>query len=559
MSFVTRSGSQFMLNGGRFKFIGMNYYPFLVGNETLANIKELFGLAKSRGISVFRTWCFDAGDPPTDSGGNFRFLDYPIGTNMIPNGDFESDTSGWVLSGDFTRSNADVHTGSYSIKQSSSGGYNSVQSIPLTVTANTNYVLTFWYKMSNSWGYPPITKIVDGSGANQILDGGFTYDTGGQWVRKQLLFNSGSYTSVKIQFINFSGGANGYYDTINLCVQQTPVLSWRENTFIQLDTLLDAARQYGVKLILSLADNPTYNTKKTYVNWANTINGSGLSTAFPYIGFFQSTDCKNLYKAFIDKLTSRVNTINGQTYKTDDAIFSWELGNELRTDAYEGATVNTINSDNLALLSKVGGWVDQMSTYIKSVDANHLVSFGAMEHTWQYVTGDTVSNGTFYGVDYNILSALPNIDYLDFHCYPTQGNGETQLLQYGQRLGYPNAITGTGFIAQLKDYVAVAKANGKPCICGEIGFVKEVIASTQSFPLYPRHEAFKKIFDTIFDNDGDGVMLWSATQTGGGSYSIILGDFTGTPTNLNSDDTPLMNIISRRVFQGKRIPLVCGT
>ncbi len=392
-SFATRSGAQLMYKGSRFRFIGMNFYPAVIDAVSQTDIQALFEAAQKRGIRVFRIWCFDRGNPPTNSTGNFRYL------------------------------------------------------------------------------------------------------SGGQ-------------------------------------------LLWREATLAQLDMVLHEAKRHNIKLILSLADNPTYLTKKTYVDWANSIYSAGLSNAFPYIGFFSSSYCKQMYKDFIFGLANRVNTLNGRLYKNDDTIFSWELGNELRTDAAEGANINTINSDNLILLSKPNGWIDEMSTYIKSIDSNHLVSFSSCSHTWQWVDGDTVSNGTFYGVDYNIISALPNIDYLDFHLYPNQGGPEIQ--KFGQRLGYPNAVQGPGLRAQIRDYVTVGKANGKPVICGEIGFVKEEIGSNLHFPLYPRHEAFRALFDEFFGADGDGMLLWSATTTSGGSYSVVLEGYNDAYSNENTDDRILM-------------------
>lgn len=413
MSFVTRSTSQFRYLGKRFQFIGVNYYPFIVETSSTATMQQILGTAKSRGINVVRTWCFDAGNPPTNSAGNFR---YRSGTSLL----------------------------------------------------------------------------------------------------------------------------------------------WREATLVQLDTVLDYARRYGIKMVLSLADNPTYLTKKTYVDWANAIYGTSLDNTYPYIAFFSDSGCIQLYKDFILGLVNRVNTINGITYKNDDTIMSWELGNELRTDAFEGGNVNSLNSENLILLSKAGGWIDTMSTYIKSIDTNHLVSFSACSHGYAYTTGDTVWNGTFYGVDYNIISALTNIDYMDCHLYPTQGGGELQILEYGQHLGYPDALTGDGLRDQIRDYVNVAKANNKPCVIGEVGFIREAVtASTTYFSLYPRHAAFKEIFDVFFGGDGDGVMLWSATYTGGGSYSVALNPWNDARTNANTNDSDLMNIISRRVFKGSRVPISC--
>lgn len=535
----------------------MDAYTLVISYTAQATLQQLFDAAVAKGVTVFRTWCFDAGDPPSDSGGNFRYLDYPLGTNLITNTSGEADTTGYTLGSGITRVSTDAHDGSWSIKSVQSSGYAefSINSIP--VTASTDYVYTYWYKVDTTAVSDPVIFIKGIDTNTTLKDGGYSGDTDGEWKRKQVLFNSGANTTVQVRHLNWNGAATAYYDDFNLSLQDTPVLAVREETFAQLDLVLDEARKAGVKLILSLADNPTYKTKLTYVTWANTIYGDGLSTSFPYIDFFTNAHCKQMYKDFIDLLVNRVNTVNGRTYKDDDTIFSWELGNELRVDRNDPNGVNSLASDNLELMSNPDGWIDVMSTYIKSVDANHLVSFSSLAHTWQWTQGDTVSNGTYYGVDYDLVSQLTNIDYLDFHCYPTQGGDGSALQKFGQRLGYPDAISGGGFRRQLQDYIKVGHANGKPVICGEIGFVREVTAANTHYPLYPRHNAFKEIFKDFFDADGDGMILWSATLTGGGTYSVGLADTGGEELNDNTNDTKLMSLIAQRNSQinGKRIPV----
>lgn len=535
-----------MLDGKRFRFVGFNYYHAVIESTSQASLQTLFTKARRKGVTVVRTWCFDAGDPPSDSAGNFRFLDYSLGTNLITNNSFESNTTGWTLGTGYSRVSEDAHAGSYAIKSVQSSGYEQLISDSITVTENTDYVYTFWRKVSVTSGLAPVTFIKGVQTNTTIKDAGYSSATSGAWVRKQVLFNSGANTQVQVRHVNWNGAGTAYYDDFNLCVQTTPQLAWREATFQQLDMVLDEARKQGVRLILSLSDNPTYDTKKTYVGWANTIEGAGLSTSFPYTGFFTSTYCKAYYKQFVDTLTSRVNTVNGRTYKDDDTIFAWELGNELRLDRDDPSGINSEASANLALLSGEDGWIDEMSTYVKSVDTNHLVAFGDCAHTWQWVSGDTVSNGSYYGVDYDKISQLPNVDYLDFHIYPTQGGDGTQLQKFGQRLGYPNAITGEGYRRQIQDYIKVGKANGKPVVCGEIGWVKEVVASNTYTPMYPRHNAFKRFFQYFFGAGGDGVLIWSAsTNPTAGSYSVVLDGVAEEIANENTDDRPLMSLVAQ--------------
>ena len=549
--FVTRKGKKLQLKGQDYKFVGVNYYPlFWSSKETVVKILDTL---QRRNVQVVRAWLFDSGKPPSDSAGNFRFLDYPVdlNNNVINNFNFESpdDFDEWTqTAATFSISTEQAYNGSQSVKHvAGSSTYESMRSDLLTVAPNTEYTLTFYYYQQSRSGFGPVLRIRKGSDDAQILDGGLLEGSSGNWVRKQVRFNTGSETSITIQIQNWGGAVTMFYDYFCLNISGTPVLTVRESQMLQMDMVVAEAEKRGIKIIASFADNTSnYLTKLTYIQWANAINNAGLSTSFPYIGFFTSPYAKDLYKSWMATVLNRKNTITGRIYKNDPTFFSWELGNELRLDRDDPSGINTLSSANLALLSFPGGWADEMSTYLKvTLGARQLVTFGSMSHLWKWVAGDNVANGTYYGVSYDIMSALPNIDYLDVHNYPTQLGDGTQLMKYGQHLGYPNAISGDGYRAQLAHWVSVGHANNKPVIMTEIGFPLEVVTSNTYYPLYPRHEAFRNIFQDWFDipDGADGMCLWSATIVGGGSYSVNFGDTGGEGITNNSNDTILTGLI----------------
>lgn len=61
-------------------------------------------------------------------------------------------------------------------------------------------------------------------------------------------------------------------------------------------------------------------------------------------------------------------------------------------------------------------WIDEMSTYVKSLDKDHLVTWGG-EGGFNRPSDDGFYNG-YDGGDYDKELALKNIDFGTFHTYP---------------------------------------------------------------------------------------------------------------------------------------------
>jgi mannan endo-1,4-beta-mannosidase len=92
---------------------------------------------------------------------------------------------------------------------------------------------------------------------------------------------------------------------------------------------------------------------------------------------------------------------------------AWELGNEPRCGA--DAVRNLPRSLNCTT-DTITKWIDEMSTYIKSLDKDHLVTWGG-EGGFNIASSDWAYNGSDGG-DFDAEIALPNIDFGVFHSYP---------------------------------------------------------------------------------------------------------------------------------------------
>ncbi|KAL2513391.1 Mannan endo-1 [Abeliophyllum distichum] len=124
------------------------------------------------------------------------------------------------------------------------------------------------------------------------------------------------------------------------------------------------------------------------------------------------------------RVVTRFNTITKISYKNDPTIMAWELMNEPRCQAdYSGKTVN--------------GWVQEMATFVKSLDKKHLLEIG-MEGFY----GDTmperkqVNPGYQVGTDLISNNLIREIDFATIHAYPDiwlSGKSDNEQMAFMER------------------------------------------------------------------------------------------------------------------------------
>eukprot|EP00958_Prasinococcus_capsulatus_P011469 scaffold1139_cov202-Prasinococcus_capsulatus_cf.AAC.8 len=83
---------------------------------------------------------------------------------------------------------------------------------------------------------------------------------------------------------------------------------FNEHVFRGLDYVLYKASSVGVKLILTFVNEwDEYGGKAKYVQWSNTASSKN--------DFFSDGNCKRMYRDFVTKVITRVNTYSGLAYK----------------------------------------------------------------------------------------------------------------------------------------------------------------------------------------------------------------------------------------------------
>ncbi|KAI8568623.1 hypothetical protein RHMOL_Rhmol02G0214900 [Rhododendron molle] len=124
------------------------------------------------------------------------------------------------------------------------------------------------------------------------------------------------------------------------------------------------------------------------------------------------------------RVLTRMNTVNGVAYKDDPTIMAWELMNEPRCQIdYSGKTLN--------------GWVEEMASYVKSIDGNHLLEIG-MEGFYGDSNPDRKQYNPGYqvGTDFIANNLIKEIDFATIHAYPDiwlSGQDDNSQMGFMQR------------------------------------------------------------------------------------------------------------------------------
>ncbi|XP_028805662.1 mannan endo-1,4-beta-mannosidase 5-like [Neltuma alba] len=217
-------------------------------------------------------------------------------------------------------------------------------------------------------------------------------------------------------------------------LQKSPGV-YDERFFQALDFVVAEAGKHNMKLIMSLINNyVTFGGRHQYVEWARS-GGASLASdddfyTHPLVKGYYKNNAK--YAALESPIQSYHPTwdytipssrLNGVAYKDDPTIMAWELINEPRCE------VDTSGQT-------IGRWIQEMGSYVKSIDNKHLVTVG-MEGF--YSTPDRVQynpKSLKYGTDFINNNLIPYVDFATIHAYPAiwlAGESEKTQMEFLKR------------------------------------------------------------------------------------------------------------------------------
>jgi len=159
------------------------------------------------------------------------------------------------------------------------------------------------------------------------------------------------------------------------------------NAWDSIDYSFYMANLYNIKLVIPLIDSYDYY----HGSYGEFCKTRGL----PKNEFWSNQVVRNDFKQYINKWLQHTNKYTGVAFKNDAAIALLELGNELGNIRPNVGSTSIPTED----------WIKDISSYIKSIDKNHLVLHGADESLGQnndfQIDSLDVYSGHFYGKDYS--------------------------------------------------------------------------------------------------------------------------------------------------------------
>src|SRR5665647_2232330 len=246
-----------------------------------------------------------------------------------------------------------------------------------------------------------------------------------------------------------------------------PAFNDSEDGLKMLDYVIASAKKHNVKLILPLVNNwGPFGGMDQYVRWA------GLTY---HSDFYTDAKVRQWYKDWATHLLNRVNTVTGVKYKDDPTIMAWELANEPRCDA-SGA----LKASPDCKTDTITAWAKEMSTFVRSVDGNHLIGLGDEGFICDPARNDWTLDCS-QGVDARAIAALDNIDMVGLHLYPDFWKHDPAW--------------STDYINK---HLAIGTELKKPVFLGEFGW-KDTAT---------RNAVFKQWLDAFKAGGGDGANFW---------------------------------------------------
>ena len=291
-----------------------------------------------------------------------------------------------------------------------------------------------------------------------------------------------------------------------------------------LDYLIDQMSKRQMKAVLFLNNSWEWTGGYgQYLEWAGYGRMpipalDGWNNFRKYVSqFITSASAQKLFDDHVKFILNRTNRYSGIRYVDDPTIMAWQIGNEPRAFSDENK-------------KQFADWLAHVSSLIKSIDKNHLLSVGSEGERgceddlflWKYIHEDK------------------NIDYATFHIWPKNWKWiDTENIPETIEKAIDNTID------YISSHVEIAEQLKKPLVLEEFGFPRDSMGLSPQTSTNFRDIYYKYVCRQIVNASQEklklvGCNFWSWAGLGKAIHEEwklgddYLGDPAQEPQGLNS-------------------------
>ena len=296
--------------------------------------------------------------------------------------------------------------------------------------------------------------------------------------------------------------ATRFNNTVRPAFQKSPE-EYNEDVFVGMDFLLTEMAKRDMKAVIYLGNFWIWSGGFSQtVGWATGEDNPNPflenSTWHDFMNYsarmYRNDKAQEYYYNYIKNIVNRKNTITGIQYKDDPTIMSWQLANEPRPgEGDEGR-------ENFEVFLQ---WVEKSADFIKSIDANHMVS-----------TGNEGLAGCMFDEDLFVkLNKIKNVDFVTAHLW---------ILNWGwfdplnAEETFPTAKQkATDY---LNKHIELCKNINKPLVIEEFGIPRDGHSYATEATTEYRDKYYEMIFDLIYTDAKNGGPMAGSNFWAFGGY-----------------------------------------
>lgn len=304
---------------------------------------------------------------------------------------------------------------------------------------------------------------------------------------------------------------------------QTKANELNNDLLVGLDFLLNELAKRDMKAVLFLNNFWQWSGGMSqYVSWLTGEKVFDPDVTGDWDGFMQNSarfyhmpEAQILYKTAVQKVVTRVNTINGLPYNQDPTIMTWELANEPRPGSDKDGHIN---------VNAYIKWVDESAQFIHKLAPQQLVTTGS-----EGIMGSIRDPQVFLQTH-----ELASIDYATFHLWiKNWGWFDIKQAESTYEPGLNKALE------YIDKHIALAKTLNKPMVLEEFGVERDNGDFDKESSTHWRDTILEKIYNHWYQAAKAGELVAGSNfWAWGGEASTTREDFIWQPGDAFFGDPP---------------------